>query len=157
MNELSISFLGSASLQHPQFIEISLENENGVHALFTGQVDFLAFTEWLIENEDTIRKSDFPVDNLTQYSLAKKVNCFYESANVDDDVLIDAMFGYRASHCLRFACRGVDVPEIYIGKLGSKHEISLFAQNEHWQHFFDVDDFFSKLKQRINPDQVDEA
>ncbi len=146
MNKLNIALLGPTSLQDAQFIEISVENENGVHALFAGRVDFPAFTEWLIENEDAIRKSDFPVDNSTQDSLAKKVHCFYESANADDDVLIDAMFDYRASHCLRFACRGVDFPEIYIGKLGSEHEISLFTKNEHWQYFFDVDDFFSKLK-----------
>ena len=146
MNKLNIILLEPAPLQEPQSIEISIENNSGLHSLFAGRVDLLALTEWFIENEDAIRKLDFPVDNLTQDSLAKKVHCFYESVSVDDDDLIDAMFHYRASHCLRFACRGVDFPEIYIGKLGSEHEISLFTQNEHWQYFFDIDDFFCKLK-----------
>ncbi|QMV53024.1 hypothetical protein [Ewingella americana] len=146
MNKLSIRLIESASLKYPQSIEISIESSSELHLLFTGRVDLPAFTEWFIENEDAIRKSDFPVDNLTQDSLAEKVHCFYENANVDDDDLIDAMFDYRASHCLRFACRGVNFPEIYIGKLGSGHEVSLFTQNENWQYFFDVDDFFCKLK-----------
>jgi len=146
MNKLNIILLESASLQEPQFVEISIDCNGDLRPLFTGRVDLPAFTEWFIENEDAIRKSDFPVDNLTQDSLAKKTHCFYESVNVDDDDLIDAMFDYRASHCLRFACRGVDFPEIYIGKLGSEHEISLFTQNEHWRYFFDIDDFFCKLK-----------
>lgn len=146
MNKLNIILLEFASLEHPQHIEISIENNIGFHSLFIGPVDFPALIEWFIENEDAIRKSDFPADNLTQDSLAKKVHCFYESVNVDDDDLIDAMFDYRTSHCLRFACRGVDFPEIYIGKLGSGHEISLFTQNEHWRYFFDIDDFFCKLK-----------
>lgn len=146
MNKLNIILLESTLLKESQSIEISIESNSGMHPLFTGRVDFPAFTEWFIENEDAIRKSDFPVDNLTQYSLAKKTYCFYENVNADDDDLIDAMFDYRASHCLRFACRGVDFPEIYIGKLGDGHEISLFTQNEHWQYFFDIDDFFCKLK-----------
>jgi len=146
MNKLNIISHESVPLQESQFIEISIKNNSGMHSLFAGRVDLLALTEWFIENEDAIRKSDFPVDNLTHDSLAKRVYCFYESVNVDDDDLIDAMFDYRACHCLRFACRGVDFPEIYIGKLGSEHEISLFTQSEHWRYFFDVDDFFGKLK-----------
>ena len=146
MNKLNIIFLESVPKQDYQSIEISVENSGGLHPLFAGRVDLLALTEWLIENEEAIRKSDLPVNNLTQDSLAKKVHYFYENVNVDDDDLIDAMFDYRASHCLRFACRGVDFPEIYIGKLGSEHEISLFTQDEHWRYFFDVDDFFCKLK-----------
>ncbi|MFD3242593.1 hypothetical protein ACE2AK_26125 [Rahnella perminowiae] len=93
-----------------------------------------------------IRKADFPIVNLTQDSLAKKVHCFYESVDVDDDDLIDAMFDYRTSHCLRFACRGVDFPEIYIGKLGSEHEISLFTKNETWQYFLILMIFFWQIE-----------
>ncbi|AEX52033.1 hypothetical protein GRAQ_01202 [Rahnella aquatilis CIP 78.65 = ATCC 33071] len=146
MNKLNIILLNSAESKKAQAVEISIKNNGVLHALFTGIVDFQALIEWLKENEDAIRKADFPIVNLTQDSLAKKVHCFYESVDVDDDDLIDAMFDYRTSHCLRFACRGVDFPEIYIGKLGSKHEISLFTDNETWRYFFDVDDFFGKLK-----------
>ncbi|MFD3242623.1 hypothetical protein ACE2AK_26315 [Rahnella perminowiae] len=146
MNKLNIILLNSAESKKAQAVEISIKNNGVLHALFTGIVDFQALIEWLKESEDAIRKADFPIVNLTQDSLAKKVHCFYESVDVDDDDLIDAMFDYRTSHCLRFACRGVDFPEIYIGKLGSKHEISLFTDNETWRYFFDVDDFFGKLK-----------
>lgn len=146
MNKLNITLLNSAESKKAQAVEISIKSNGVLHALFTGIVDFQALIEWLKENEDAIRKADFPIVNLTDDSLAKKVHCFYESVDVDDDDLIDAMFDYRTSHCLRFACRGVDFPEIYIGKLVSKHEISLFTDNETWRYFFDVDDFFGKLK-----------
>ena len=146
MNKLNITLLNSAESKKAQAVEISIKSNGVLHALFTGIVDFQALIEWLKENEDAIRKADFPIVNLTDDSLAKKVHCFYESVDVDDDDLIDAMFDYRTSHCLRFACRGVDFPEIYIGKLGSKYEISLFTDNETWRYFFDVDDFFGKLK-----------
>ncbi|UNK54265.1 hypothetical protein [Rahnella aceris] len=146
MNKLNIILLESGESQKAQSIEISIKSNAGLHTLFTGIVDFQALIEWLKENEDAIRKADFPIVNLTQDSLAKKVHCFYESVDVDDDDLIDAMFDYRTSHCLRFACRGVDFPEIYIGKLGSEHEISLFTKNETWQYFLILMIFFGKLK-----------
>ena len=143
MNKLNITLFNSAEAKKAQSVEISIKSNDVLHALFTGIVDFQALIEWLKENEDAIRKADFPIVNLTEDSSAKKVHCFYESVDVDDDDLIDAMFDYRTSHCLRFACRGVDFPEIYIGKLGSKHEISLFTDNETWRCFFDVDDFLA--------------
>ncbi|MBU9830635.1 hypothetical protein AB6869_05585 [Rahnella rivi] len=146
MNKLNVTLFNSAEAKKSQAVEISIKSNDVLHALFTGIVDFQALIEWLKENEDAIRKADFPIVNLTEDSLAKKIHCFYESVDVDDDDLIDAMFDYRTSHCLRFACRGVDFPEIYIGKLVSKHEISLFTDNETWRYFFDVDDFFGKLK-----------
>ncbi len=146
MNKLNVILFNSAEAKKSQAVEISIKSNDVLHALFTGIVDFQALIEWLKENEDAIRKADFPIVNLTEDSLAKKIHCFYESVDVDDDDLIDAMFDYRTSHCLRFACRGVDFPEIYIGKLVSKHEISLFTDNETWRYFFDVDDFFGKLK-----------
>ncbi len=45
----------------------------------------------------------------------------------DGYVYLDHAFT-PARHCFKFAARGVNFPEIYIGKSGENYELSLYTQ-----------------------------
>ena len=146
MNKLKIDFLDDKPAGGRQLIDLSLEEGGLSRVLFKGEVDYPEFIGWIIENEREIKFSDLPIENREKYSIAKLIKFFYKGLDVDDDDLVDKTFNYRASHCLRFASRGTDIPEIFIGKSDRLHEISLFNEHEQWQFFFDADEFFNLCK-----------
>jgi len=146
MNSLNVKLLDVMLPVDGQLIDLSIEENGSLKTLFKGVVDYHQFIEWIIENESAIRLSDFPIDGLGDESIAKRICDFYEKLDVDNDELVDLMFDYRSSHCLRFASRGSDFPEIYIGKSVVGHEVSIFNEHEKWRYFFNVDDFFHKLQ-----------
>lgn len=146
MNKLTIKFFDDKSGNGMALIDLYVEEGGVLKTLFKGKVDRCEFINWLMDNEREIRFSDFPCEHEEKGSIAKKITSFYEDLNVDDDDLVDMMFSYRATHCLRFANRGADIPEIYIGKLGRCHEVSLFNEHEQWQYVFNVDEFFNCCK-----------
>lgn len=141
MDILKIKLLDSETQTDPKSISLSINSE----LLFKGKVDLRSLTEWLIENESAIRDDVFPIEKYTNCSLAECAYHFYEEIDADDDDAIDAVYNYRESHCLRFACRGTNFPDIYIGKNGMMHEISIYSSDEKWRYYFDIDDFFSRL------------
>ncbi|WP_241578753.1 hypothetical protein [Rosenbergiella nectarea] len=146
MNKLSIIVLKEILDNESQLISLSIKIDNISYSLYIGELKLSELIDWLVENEGIIRNEKFPVSEGNQESLAKKVQHFYESLDISKDYLVDKMFDYRASHCLRFACRGTDISEIYIGKSDNGYEISKCTKYEHWQYFFDIDDFFHTLK-----------
>lgn len=145
MNKLNIISKSVCYYNEPQLIEISL-NEQKKHTLYIGYVDLHNLIGWLIDNEPAIRSERFPAELAEQCFLAKKITEFYESLDTENDELLDLMFEYRSSHCLRFGCRGTDFPEIYIAKINNNYEVSLLSENDEWSYFFDIDDFYSKVK-----------
>jgi len=146
MNKLNIISKDVCIYNEPQLIEISV-SEQKKHTLYVGYVDLHNLIGWLIDNEPAIRKDRFPTDLTEQCFIAKKVAEFYESLDTENDELIDLMFEYRSSHCLRFGCRGTDFPEIYIGKINKNYEVSLLSENDVWSYLFDIEDFYSRVKE----------
>lgn len=146
MNKLNIISKNVCFNNEPQLIEISI-SEQKRHTLYVGYVDLHGLIGWLIDNESEIRKEKLPADLNEQCFIAKKVAEFYESLDTENDELIDLMFEYRSSHCLRFGCRGTDFPEIYIGKINDNYEVSLLSEKDAWSYLFDIEDFYSKVKE----------
>ncbi|MDN0096936.1 hypothetical protein [Yersinia rohdei] len=145
MNKLRIGLLKGSLHDECQLIDISIKNKADSMSVFCGNINLPSFIEWLSDNENEIKVSELPIDTTSDKSLAYQIWHFYEREEIENDIIIDAMFDYRASHCLRFAARGTDFPEIYIGKLGCKHEISLFTGNDSWQYFIDIYDFYKNI------------
>lgn len=141
MGKLKIKLLEGGYRNDNKIIRLLIDSK----ALFTGRVDLCALKTWLVENEKLIKECGFPMEKINGCSLAEQSYFFYENADADDDHNIDAMYEYRESHCLRFACRGIDFPDIYIGKNDGDHEISLYNDGEKWRYFFDIDDFYINL------------
>ncbi|MDU4844060.1 MAG: hypothetical protein E6X49_23380 [Leclercia adecarboxylata] len=146
MNKLNIISKDVCIYNEPQLIEISI-GEQKIHTLYEGYVDLHQLIGWLIDNEPTIRKDRLPTELTEQCFIAKKVAEFYESLDTENDELIDLMFEYRSSHCLRFGCRGTDFPEIYIGIIDNNYEVSLLSESDTWSYLFDIEDFYSRVKE----------
>ncbi|UNK63072.1 hypothetical protein [Buttiauxella ferragutiae] len=146
MNNLEITLLDNNEQADAQLIKLSINSNVNAESLFTGRVDLRSLIDWLLEKERAIREDDFPINNLNGHSLAENSYCFYESVDSDNDDAIDAMYNYRTSHCLRFACRGTNIPDIYIGRNEGEYEISKYTLDEEWRYFFDINDFFSKIE-----------
>ncbi|HDL6653675.1 TPA: hypothetical protein ACG3ZG_003843 [Yersinia enterocolitica] len=145
MNKLKISLLKGTLQDEYQLVDISIKNEANSISIFCGNINLSKFLEWLFHNESEIKTSELPINTRDSGSLAYQIWHFYESEEIENDIIVDAMFDYRASHCLRFGVRGTDFPEIYIGKLGCKHEISMFTSNDSWRYFIDIYYFYKNL------------
>ena len=70
---------------------------------------------------------------------------FYKNINLDEDKLVDAMFEYRLSHEIRFAHRGTDIPQIYIGKNNNYHEVSCLNEKGGWSYNFNANDLIESI------------
>ncbi|BBS35948.1 hypothetical protein ACJ9N4_20695 [Enterobacter sp. LM3] len=146
MGRLNTRLLNIGSPDDGQLIDLTVEENGSLKSLFKGRVDFQPFIEWFLDNEKDIKALEIPIGYLTGMSIAEGIHSIYENLDVDNDEIIDKMFDYRSSHCLRFASRGTNFPEIYIGRNGVRYEVSIFNEREQWRYFFDIDDFFDELK-----------
>ncbi|MGC6389059.1 hypothetical protein ACMV8I_15570 [Ewingella sp. S1.OA.A_B6] len=142
MNKLYLGLIEKTSQYGSQWVDLSVKKDDSLISLFRGRVNISELLDWFRDNEEEIKSSDLPINEPSSGSLAKKIQRFYEYVEIEDDEIVDAMFDYRACHCLRFAARGTNFPEIYIGKKVDGHEISLFTDEQDWQYFIDIDDFF---------------
>lgn len=129
-----------------ELIDLSVVLGDIKHSLFIGRVDINEFVGWFLEHEKEIREDELPIEKINNKSIAESIHYSYDILDVDDDGLVDKMYDYRSEHCLRFASRGSDFPEIYIGKSGKLYEVSKFSHAESWRYFIDIDDFFNSIK-----------
>lgn len=146
MSKLCLSIIEGSLPDDFQVIDIKVKTDENVVSVFRGKIDLSELLIWFKDNENAIKSSDFPVKKESSESLARTIHCFFENIDVEDDVLVDTIFDYRSQHCLRFGVRGSCIPEIYIGKSGDKHEISMCNDEVEWKYLIDIDDFFSNLK-----------
>lgn len=144
MNKLIVTkYKGSDGIQS---IDLSVVGDDINHSLFVGKVDVNEFIGWFLEHEREIREDELPIETVSNKSLAENIYYSYDTLDVDDDDLVDKMYHYRRGHCLRFASRGCDFPEIYIGKSGGLYEVSNFSLDESWQYNIDIDSFFNSIR-----------
>lgn len=144
MNELSI--MRMKDTEYSQQIKVVLLSNKTKELLLEEVVDINEFTTWFFKNELEIKTVDYPISLDKNKSIAENISLFYNSVDVDNDDVIDKMYDYRCSHCLRFAARGIDFPEVYIGKKDDGYELSLCSFKEKWRYKIDIDDFFSNIR-----------
>jgi hypothetical protein len=143
MNLLKVDF---TSMPHPYPEERSSHFENwgiirlwvadetgrSIFEVFRIQWDINPFVKWIKKNEYQLRHEQLQLPGRQAASIAKTLFDFYESADPDDDRMLDQIFEYRTHHDLRFAIRGVDLKEIYLGKGPNGYEISHFDGIDNW-------------------------
>lgn len=120
-------------------ITLSICNQNAecVVAPFSVKWDVQPIIQWFSENREYLFADKFPV------SLAQRLSAFYEADEVTDE-LIEAIYSYRTRHGLRFALRGVDVPDVYIGRTEIGIEISATAKSGGWSYPIDLEAFYTE-------------
>ncbi|PXF30724.1 hypothetical protein WH50_14020 [Pokkaliibacter plantistimulans] len=103
---------------------------------------------WFTENKKAILDDELSVlqENM---SIAESIKNFYENIESKTDEEVDRVYEYRTTHGLRFAFRGQDIDDIYIGKISEdRYEISE-AGGTHWSITIDINDFFHQLNNEI--------
>ena len=118
--------------------------------------------DWLKEHRVDLLQNRIPVSESKGSCIADVLCQFYNELNpdVDDPALMQSMYDYRVAHCLRFAFRGTDLSDIYLGTFNGVHEVSCWGKGEHWTYEIDLPRFLQdieRLCQENNSEGANEA
>lgn len=104
--------------------------------------------EWFMKNEDNIRNEELPFRVKENCSIAEAIEQFYENIDPDSDEsnLLDCTYNYRHQHGIRFALRGQDIVDAYIGPNHGEYEMSCSEVGSQFKYVVDIDSFFEQLK-----------
>ncbi len=119
---------------------------SGAICLLRADCDIYELTMWLLKNKNAILKERIPLFLPKAVCVAQAISGFYDAVE-DDGNELDTIFDYRSRHGLRFATRGVEISDIYIG-LNSEdvHEISCFDDGLNWHYCVDLYGFFVQVE-----------
>jgi hypothetical protein len=109
--------------------------------------------DWFMFNKGKILNDSLPDFIIGDGSIPEKLEEFYDKADLipegyeseSDAELWDKIYSYRESHSLRFAFKGCDVEDIYIGKSNIGHEVSCVAAGGNWSYPIDIEDFYQSI------------
>ena len=117
--------------------------------------------KWLLDNKLSIMSETPPFDIKTDESIPMALESFYaaEDAYEDSEVtnhntLWDKIYAYRTRHALRFAFRGADLDDVYLGLNRGEHEISCADGLNTWRFVFDVVDFYDNLPHIVDNSKI---
>jgi hypothetical protein len=99
--------------------------------------------DWLNKNQERLLNEPFPVETEAA-SIASALSAFYEE--VDPDVSgneLERVYDYRTAHGLRFALRGTDIDDIYLGRWRGRFQISACRGADEWSDNLDLPALFS--------------
>lgn len=131
------------------YADISLDVRLGggkIFNIFKIRWDAMCFLNWIMENKKYIIY-DSPIKLIDgSVSIAFGIERYYEIADPDNIEELDMVFEYSKRHGLRFALRGVDIDEVYIGKTEKGHEISYCSDNSIWSYKIDLLEFIASVE-----------
>ena len=88
-------------------------------------------------------------------TIAKSIFNFYDQFEDTNDLNeLNRLYKYRERHGLRFALRGYDVADIYIGKVGEYHTISLCDKENDWSYNIDMRQFIIDCKKMYDGNDI---
>ena len=103
---------------------------------------------WLKTNRDALLNEPLPSNPVGKTSIAAWIKGFYDKVDPENDPMgmVQAVYDYRQAHGLRFALRGMDVPDVYFRLFEEKYEVSIWNESEKWKYFIDLPVFLRSLK-----------
>jgi len=135
--------------------EIKLKIFDGNNELVKVILDFqwniVVFLDWINDNKEALLHEKFPSIRVRS-SIAESLFQFYEELGPDSDSenLMEIIYDYRQRHGIRFALRGTDVDNIYIGKLNEVVTISLYDNDEDkWSFDIEVESFINDVQNAL--------
>lgn len=147
MNKLNVIYCGKNNNFNADEISLVISGNNmATKVLLSHLVDLSELISWFESNYEQIKSTELPINIIDNKSIANSIYSYYKTMEDDNNILIEAMYHYRRCHGLRFGMRGVDIPDIYLGKNGSAYEISLYNEGENWSYYFDLEVFYSSIR-----------
>lgn len=128
---------------------------NIIRDVFKIKWDINCLLNWAVENKNSLLFEPFPMPTIVGRTLAESIRAFYRAVDLEDDEKVDEkldeMYDYRTRHGLRFALRGVDILDIYLGLNSTGYEISCFdeiegREPEHWAYQVDLESFIEDVE-----------
>lgn len=101
---------------------------------------------WFRENRDHLLNDNMPLAVPSGASIALRLSAFYDAVDPDSVRALDEVYEYRWRHGLRFALRGLDIEDVYIGMNMSRYEISCAEGQAPWAYEIDLESFLRDLK-----------
>lgn len=127
-------------------VEIVKDDSSKPLKLFRVVIECVEELNWFIEKESFIKNDKLPYCLNESLSIAAAIKQFYENANTDDETQLEAMFNYRKNHGIRFAFRGQDIIDAYIGLTAGFLEISCAENSNSWVYKIDFDSLIDQIK-----------
>ena len=108
-------------------------------ALFNIVWEDAELREWLSENRKAILSEELPAFAPEASCIAESVVRFYDREPDPAEAEFDAMHAYRTRHGFRFAMRGANIPDIYVGLFHGKHQVSVVEGGAPFSSFVSLD------------------
>ncbi|MBD1364855.1 hypothetical protein IDJ77_13620 [Mucilaginibacter sp. ZT4R22] len=130
-------------------LEICNDDGESEKIIFDTQWDVKVLVAWVIENQVYLLAEEYPF-SLQESSVAEGLHNFYEGLDLDgdsieEDELLDLVYNYRVRHGLRFAMRGTDIDDVFIGPINGETTISCFNDFSNWNYKVEIDGFLSTI------------
>lgn len=128
-------------------ISLDVQLDGGkIFNVFKIKWDAMCFLNWFIENKQAIIYEN-PIELIDGgVSIACGIEKFYGNVDPDNLAELDMVFEYSKRHGLRFALRGVDINEVYIGKTEKGYEISYCNNDSIWSYKIDLLEFIASIE-----------
>jgi hypothetical protein len=136
-------------------LELRMEKENGDESridlritenagipgktLFSIVWEDAELREWLSENRKSILSEDLPAFAPDASCIAESIARFYDREPDPSESEFDAMHAYRTRHGFRFAMRGANIPDVYVGLFRGKHQVSVIENGKAFSAFVALD------------------
>ncbi|HWA28928.1 MAG TPA: hypothetical protein VG734_24970 [Lacunisphaera sp.] len=101
--------------------------------------------EWLSENQKAILNEELPSIAPQASCIAESVACFYDKEPDPAEVEFDVMHAYRTKHGFRFAMRGANIPDIYVGSFRGNHQVSVMENGRPFWSLVSLEGLFSRI------------
>lgn len=131
-------------------LEICGDDGESERIIFDTQWDVKVFVAWVLKNQNFLLAEECPA-LLPGLSIAEGLHDFYEGLDLDSESkeeaeLLDLVYNYRERHGLRFAMRGTDIDDIFIGPMNGEITVSCFNKFSNWSYKVDIERFLSTIK-----------
>lgn len=125
--------------------------------LLVWEWNFDVLVEWFDTNRNALLSEELSIcgsNPLPGESLAAALNRLrsrdFPNEDEEEYQWYDGLFNYSEKHCLWFALRGANIPDIIIGLNHSVGEISQSDEQEEWAYQFDMPTFCEDLEKELN-------
>jgi|GEM_PF-3300141 len=130
-------------------IEVWDANNEPVLTVLDIEWDIFVFLSWCIENKYYLLNEKIPKYIQFDSSIAKSLFNFYQDDSIDSEAfsVFSIVYDYRTRHGLRFAFRGTDIDDVYLGQVDNVVFISCYDDDKAYNYPVDLEKFITEIQE----------
>lgn len=114
--------------------EMRNKSDRVIGTILSFEGNLCELISWVHEKRELLLHQELPPFIRHKFddrlSVAETLSAYYETCDTENDEEIDETFSYRVSHGLRFAFRGSNIPDIYLGIKNGIYTVSCIEQDK---------------------------